>query len=112
MSRIGIEAEAPGDARLHQLHDAAHRLFGIGRGDEVEVGLALGLRQIRHPALIDLVGTGDDPALRRLPEDLGQPHRGHGAGADDIRQHLPGTDGGQLVDITDHQERRHDPGRL
>ncbi len=49
--------------------------------------------------------AGDDPALRGLPEHLGQPHDGHRAGGDDVGQHLPRSDRGQLVDVADDQQR-------
>jgi hypothetical protein len=44
--------------------------------------------------------------LRRLPEHLGQSHDGHSARADDVGKHLPRSDGWQLVDIADDQQRR------
>ena len=70
------------------------------------ISLAVGFREIGHPALIDLVGVGDDPALRRLPEHFGQPDCGDGSRADDVGEDLPGADGWQLVDVPDNQERR------
>ena len=38
-----------------------------------------------------------------LPEHLGQPHHRHGAGGDDVGQHLAGPDRGKLVDVADDQ---------
>ena len=55
--------------------------------------------------LIDPVGAGDDPALRGLAEDLGQPHDRHCAGRDHVGQDLPGSDGGKLIDVADDQQR-------
>ena len=43
---------------------------------EVEVAVALWLREIRDGALIDLVRAGEDPAFRRLSEDVGQGNNG------------------------------------
>ena len=56
-------------------------------------------------APIDPVGVGDDPALRRLPEHLGQSHDRHRAGSDDVGQHLAGPTDGQLIDVADDQQR-------
>ena len=56
--------------------------------------------------LIDAVGADDDPALCRLAEHLGQTHHRHGAGLDDVGEHLAGADRGQLVDVADDQQRR------
>jgi hypothetical protein len=55
------------------------------------------------------VRVGDNPALRRLAEHLAQPHHRHRPALDDVGQHLPGPDRGQLVDV-DHQEQRRPPG--
>ena len=41
-----------------------------------------------------------------LAEHLGQAHHRHRAGADDVGQHLPRPDRGQLVDVADQQQRR------
>ena len=41
-----------------------------------------------------------------MPEHLGQSHYGHSARADNVGQDLPGPDGGQLVDVSDDQQRR------
>ena len=105
MSRIGIEAEASGDAGLHQFDDARHGGFGVVGLHEVEVAVAVGLAEIRHLALVDAVGADDDPARGRLPEDLGQAHDRHGAGGDDVGQHLSRADRWQLVDVADDQQR-------
>ena len=53
------------------------------------------------------MGVDDDPAFRRLPEHLGQPRDRQRAGVDDVGEHLPGPDRGQLVDVADQQQ----PGR-
>ena len=105
MSRIGIEAEALGDARLHQFDDARHGGLRDRPLDEIEVALALGLAR-----------SGIAPWLMRwalmmmrlcggLPEHLGQAHHRHSAGRDDVGQHLAGADRGQLVDVADEQQR-------
>ena len=94
-----------GMRRLHQFDDARHGGFGIVRLHEVEVAVAFGRAEIGHRALVDAVGAGDDPALRGLPEHLGQPHHRHRAGGDDVGQHLARPDRGQLVDVADDQQR-------
>ena len=43
---------------------------------------------------------------RGLPEHLGQAHDGNRARADDVGQDLPGSDGGELVDVADDEQRR------
>ena len=43
---------------------------------------------------------------RGLPEHLGQSHDGHSTRSNDVGQHLPGSDGRQLVDVADDQQRR------
>src|SRR5208283_5458171 len=59
-----IQAEAFGDARLHQLQDALNGGLGILGWNEVEVAVA-GLRaQIGHRALVDAMGVDNDPARR------------------------------------------------
>jgi hypothetical protein len=57
--------------------------------------------EIGHQALIDAMCVDDDPALGSLSEDLGQPHDRHGTRSNDIGQHLPGPNRGQLIDIAD-----------
>ena len=52
------------------------------------------------------MGVDDDSARGGLPENLGEAHDGCSARADDVRQHLRGSDGGQLVDIADDEQRR------
>ena len=106
MSRIGVQAEAFGDAGLHQFQDALNGGLGIFGRNEVEVAVAGRRAEIGHRALIDAMGVDDDPARGGLPEHLGQAHHGHSARADDVGQHLPRSDGGQLVDIADDQQRR------
>ena len=106
MSRIGVQAETLGDADLHQFQDALNGGLGIFGRNEVEVALAGRRAEIGHCALIDAMGVDDDPARGGLPEHLGQSHHGHSARADDVGQHLPRSDGGQLVDIADDQQRR------
>ena len=51
------------------------------------------------------MGAGDDPALRGLAKYLGQPHNRHRAGRDDVGQDLTGTDGRELIDVADDQQR-------
>src|SRR5208283_398344 len=87
-----IEAKPLGDARLHQFDDPRNCGFGIVGLHEVEVAVALGLGEIWNGALVDTVGAGDDPALRRLSKYLGQAHDGNRARRDDVGQDLTGTD--------------------
>ena len=68
-----IEPEPARHALLDHLDDLRHALLGLGDLDEVEVALLARLRRLGHLALVDPVGIHHDPALRRLPEHLGQP---------------------------------------
>jgi len=47
----------------------------------------------------------DDLAFGGLSEDLGQPHDWRRTGRNNVRQHLPGPDRWQLIDIADEQQR-------
>jgi hypothetical protein len=44
------------------------------------------------------------PRSNAASKDLGQPHDWHGTGRNDVRQHLPGPDRRQLIDIADEQQ--------
>ena len=50
------------------------------------------------------VRVHDDLALGRLAEHLGQAHHRHGPTRDHVREHLAGTDRGQLVDVPDQED--------
>src|SRR5208337_1352951 len=104
MSRIGFKAF--GDAGLHQFQDALNGGLGIFGRNEVEIALSGRSAKTGHRALIDAMGVDNDSARGGLPEHLGQSHYGHSARADDVGQHLPRSDGWQLVDIADDEQRR------
>ena len=95
-----------GDAGLDQLHDALNGGLGILGRHKVEVAVAGRRTEIGHCALVDAMGVDDDPARGGLPEHLGEAHHRHSARADDVGQDLPRSDGWQLVDIADDQQRR------
>ena len=99
-----MEAEPAGNALADQGQDAFHRLFGILRGHEVEVAVALSRVELRHLARVDPMRIDDDPALGRLPEHVGQAHDRDRTGADDVREHLAGANRGQLVNVADEQQ--------
>ena len=71
--------------------------------DEEEVRALPGVH-FRHLTAIDPMRIDDDPALGRLPEHLGEPHHRHRAGGNDVAEHLPRPDRGQLVDIAYDQQ--------
>src|SRR5262245_47330274 len=75
----GIEAEPLGDPRLYQFDDTADGGCGIVHLHEIEVALGSRRAEIRHRALVDAMGTGDDPTLRSLPEYFREPHHRYGA---------------------------------
>jgi hypothetical protein len=74
-----VQAEAFGDAGLHQFQDALNGGLGLVGRNEVEVALASRRAEIGHRALIDAMGIDDDPARGGLPEHLRQPHDGRSA---------------------------------
>ena len=55
---------------------------------------------------VDAMGVGDHPALLGLAEHLGEPDPGQPLGGQQIPQHLPGADAGELVDVADQQQPR------
>jgi hypothetical protein len=77
----------------------------------VEIAARL-LARLGHPALVDPVRVGDDPALDRLAEHLGQLHHRHGPAREEVGQHLTGSDRGQLVDVAHEEQRRPARHRL
>ena len=99
-----VQTETLGQAFADDLDDLGDPVLRILGADKVKVAPAIRPLQIRHLALVDPMGIGDDPALGGLPEHLGQAHHRHSTRADDVRQHLPRPDRGQLVDIA-HQDQ-------
>ena len=71
---------------------------------EIEVALSFGWIEIGNRALVDAMSAGDDATLGGLPEHFGEAHHRHGAGRDDVGQHLAGPDRRKLVDVADDQE--------
>src|SRR5882672_4233677 len=100
----GIETEARGNPNFHELNNALHGDLRLFRLDEVEIAIVSRRAEIGNYTLVDAVGGGDDATLRGLPEHLGQSHHWYGAGRDDIREHLPRSYGGKLVNIANDQE--------
>ena len=88
-----------------QLHDAWNGGLGILGRNEVEVAVAGRRAKIGYRSLIDAMGVDDNPARGGLPEHLGEAHHRYSARADDVGQHLPGSDGRQLIDISNDQQR-------
>jgi len=93
------------NAGLNQFDDPRHSSFGIIGLHKIKIAVTVGLGEIGNGALVDPVRGGDNPALRGLAKYLGQPHDRHGAGSDDIGQHLTRADRGELIDVADDQQR-------
>ena len=106
-----VEPEPGRDAPGHDLQQLGHAVLRVVAADEVEVAAGL-LARLGQQALVDPVRVGDDPALGRLPEHLGQPDHRHRARGDDVGQHLPRPDRGQLVDVADQEQGRPARHRL
>src|SRR5258708_38317328 len=79
MSRMGSRPNRLGDAGLHQFDDPRHCGPWIICLHEIEVAVALRLSEIGDRSLVNPMGPCDDPALRGLPEHLGQADHRHGA---------------------------------
>src|SRR5262249_35827370 len=92
-----IEAEPLGDPRLYQFDDTADGGCGIVRLHEIEVALGSRRAEIRHRALVDAMGTGDDPTLCGLPEYFGEPHHRHGTSWAGVGQHRPAPDRRKVI---------------
>ena len=71
-----IQPEPGRDAPGHDLQQLGHTVFRLVAADEVKVAARV-LARLRHQAPVDPMRVGDDPALRRLPEYLGQPDHRH-----------------------------------
>ncbi len=97
-----IETEARGDPLGDQLLDRPGDLLGIAPLDEEEIAPRGGGG--RDLAAVDPVGVDHDRALAGLAEDLGQAYHVHHAGTDQIAEHAPRTDRGELVDVA-HQNQ-------
>src|SRR5512147_1582543 len=80
-------------------------LTKIGAFDEMKIAGRI-LQPFRHPPPIDAVSVDDDAALDRLAEHFGEPHHGHGGRPNDVSKHLSGTDGRQLVNVANEDQRR------
>src|ERR1700758_1119070 len=76
MSRMGLR---PNRFGMRVFANSMMRLTEVVRRHEVEVAVGSGRAEIRHQALIDAMGAGDDPAPCGLPEDFGEPYHRHSA---------------------------------
>ena len=65
---------------------------------------ANGQDNITDSATEDPVGVGDDPAVGRLPEDLGQAHHRHDSALDQVPQHHARPHRRQLVNVAHQQQ--------
>jgi len=70
----GVEPELGRDARFDPLDQRGRNLLRLRPVNEIEIGLGLPGGRFRHLALVNAVLRSDNPAVRRLPEDLCQPH--------------------------------------
>ena len=76
-------------------------LAGITSHDEEIAVFIVGLGGF---PFIDAMGVGDDIAILRLAEDIGEFHDGDFFGVDNITQDIACTDGGELVDIANENQ--------
>ena len=86
--------------------DLRDALLRLGDLDHVEVAVLARLGRLRHLAAVDPVGIDDDPALGGLAEHLGQSRDRQAPRGDDVSQHLPRPDGGQLIHVAHEQQPR------
>ncbi len=105
-----VEAELRRDAPGRDIHGEPAGLLGVVLDEEEEV-----LHPVGEGVLpgVDPVRVGHHAGLLGLAEDAGEPHGGHGAaGGQQIPQHLPRADAGQLVHIPDEEQVRARRDRL
>ena len=95
-----IDGKASRNPLSNEQQQLAHRLVGVHRFDEEEVG-AVVCAEFWHEAAIDPMRVGDNAARGRLAEDFEQPDHGHGLGGNEVREHLPRSDGRKLIDVPD-----------
>jgi hypothetical protein len=88
---------------LHDHQQLTNTLFRVRSVDEIEIS-AFGRGEIGHQAVVDPVCIDDDPALGRLPEDLGQAYDRYRSGRDDVAENLSRAYRRQLIDIADEQQ--------
>jgi hypothetical protein len=98
MSRIGSSPKWLGNALLHNRQQLSHPFFRVRSVDKIEVGTFDG-GEVGYQALVDAVRVDDDPAFGGLAKDLGQTYDRHCTRRDDVRQHLPGPNRRQLIDV-------------
>src|SRR5262245_1115216 len=89
--------QPPGDDVYGELRHALGLLFD----KEEEI-----LQPVRHGqlAVVDAVSVGDDTALLRLAEDVGQAHAWKRARGEQVAQHFTGADTGQLINVPDKEQ--------
>ena len=102
---MGSRPKRAGIRVFTDLDDARHGRLGVIGLDKVKVAVAFGPGQIGNEALVDTMRGGDDAALCGLAEHFGQAHDRHCAGGDDIGENLPGPYRGQLINVTDNEQR-------
>lgn len=77
--------------------------FGVFGGEEEKVGGGF-FGEFGEFAVVDAVSVGDDLGRGGLPEDGAQAGDGGHAAGNDIPQHIPRTDGGELIHIAHEEE--------
>jgi hypothetical protein len=78
-----MQTEKPRDARRHHFDDQRNRCVRILRPHEIEIAVAIRLRQIWNGSAVDPVRGGDEAAPRRLAENLGQSRYRYGLRGDE-----------------------------
>jgi hypothetical protein len=99
-----IETEPLGDPDFDQLDDTDDGGLRIFHLHEIEVALSFGRIEVGNRALVNAISVGNDATLGGLPEHFLEAHHRHGAGRDEVGQHLAGPDRWKLVDVADDQE--------
>ena len=84
------------------LDDRRCGVLGTLRADELEARLAA--VQVRHLAMVNRVRVADDRRTRRLAERPLEPRHRQRPALDQVGQHLPGSDRGQLVLVADQHQ--------
>ena len=93
-----MQAKALRDALRHHAQELGlDVLGGVGRND-IAIAAAL-LAHERHLAPVDAMRVHDDLRSSGLAEDFRERDGGHAARGDNIGQHGPRPDRGELIDI-------------
>jgi hypothetical protein len=89
----------------HEVDDPGNRAFWVGLFQEAALTLRI-IREVWHVSIAYVMGTHSDLTLGTAPIQLRETHGGRDTSGNDIRQHLAGSDTGELIDIANQHQAR------